>query len=352
LLFSKLFRFESAKVIVFSKICNIFAKKNHFFMKKIIGMGNSLTDILLQIEDDSILTALDLKKGSMQLVDAQKMQEISEKLREIPAKMVTGGSASNTVNGIAKIGGKAGFFGKIGADDVGEFFRSDMQKNGATAHLLTSETPSGRCLVLISPDGERTMCTFLGAAAELTPEDISPEIFKDYDVFHIEGYLVQNHDLIRKAVETAKAHNLLVSIDLASFNVVEENLDFLKEIVEKSVDIVFANEEEARAFTQLSPSEALPLIAKLTDIAVVKAGASGSWVKSGEKIHAIPAIKAKAIDTTGAGDSYAAGFLYGLAKSCELDTCGKIGALISGKVVEVIGAKLNDEVWEEIKRNI
>jgi len=327
-------------------------KKLKFYMKKVLGIGNALTDILLQIDDDSTLKQLNLPKGSMQLVDEKKQSEISELLKHKNPKMVTGGSASNTVNGITRLGGKAGFIGKVGKDEVGSFYTNDSLENGIQPYLFESETPSGRCLVLVSDCGERTMCTFLGASGELETHELQSELFEAYDIFHIEGYLVQNHDLVRRAVQLAKKANLQVSIDLASFNVVAENLDFLKEIVADYVDIVFANEDEARAFTGKEPLEALNEIAEQVSIAVVKTGKDGSFVKSGNEIHRIEVRLSNCIDTTGAGDLYAGGFLYGLAHGYPLDVCGKIGSLVAGNIVEVFGAKMNDEKWENIRKEI
>ena len=321
-------------------------------MKKILGMGNALTDILLRIENDEVLAKLNLPKGSMQLVDGGKSKEITTLLSEISPKMATGGSASNTINGITRLGAAAGFVGKIGKDEVGEFFRNDMLNNGVVPHLLYSETPSGQCTVLVSADGERTLCTFLGAACELDAKDLTPEMFVGFDIFHIEGYLVQNHELIRTAVKMAKEAGLQVSVDLASYNVVEENLDFLNEIVRDYIDIVFANEEEARAFTGKEPEQALIHIADHCDIAVVKIGKEGSFIKSGSESVLVKPRLANCIDTTGAGDLYAAGFLYGLANGYSLDICGKIGSLVSGNVVEVLGAKMTDEVWKQIHAEI
>ena len=321
-------------------------------MKKIIGMGNALTDMLLKIDNDSVLAELNLPKGSMQLVDKDKSSEISDFLKRFEAKMAAGGSAANTVNGITRLGGRAAFVGKTGRDEVGQFFKNDIERNNVHPCLLESETPSGRCVVLISPDGERTMCTYLGAALELSPDDLSVELFEGYDIFHIEGYLVQNNELIRKAVKLAKQAGLQVSIDLASYNVVEENLTFLQEIIREYVDIVFANEEEARAFTGKEPQDALIQFSELADIAVVKIGKEGSFIKSGNETIQISSRKANCIDTTGAGDLYATGFLYGLACGLTLEQCGKIGSLVSGHVVEVVGAKLPDEVWQEINAEI
>jgi sugar/nucleoside kinase (ribokinase family) len=342
-----------AKVIGFSELCNIFAKKiRRNFMKKILGMGNALTDILLQINDDQVLDVLNLPRGSMQLIDLGKQQEIRAALDFSDALMATGGSASNTINGITRLGGHAGFIGKIGRDDVGEFFMQDTLKNGVTPHLEYSVNNSGTCTVLVSADGERTLCTFLGAACELDPADLKPEMFRGYEIFHIEGYLVQNHALIRTAVKLAKAEGLMVSVDLASYNVVEANLDFLRELIKNYVDIVFANEDEAKAFSGMEPQEALMHIGDHCDIAVVKIGKDGSFVRSEDQNHTIAPFMADCIDTTGAGDLYAAGFLYGLACGYELPKCGLIGSLVSSKVVEVLGAKMPEAVWSEIKTEI
>lgn len=321
-------------------------------MKKILGMGNALTDILLQIDNDDVLLTLNLMKGGMQLINTERSDEISKAVSHFSKKMATGGSASNTINGITRLGMNAGFVGKVGKDEVGLFFTNDSQNNGVVPHLLQSETPSGHCTVLVSPDSERTLCTYLGAACELVAADLKPEMFQGYDIFHIEGYLVQNHDLIRTAVQMAKQTGLRVSIDLASYNVVEENLDFLHEIVAKYVDIVFANEDEARAFTGKEPQDALNEIAERCEIAVVKIGKDGSYIKSGNETVLVEPRLANCIDTTGAGDLYAAGFLFGLANNYSLEVCGKIGSLVSGNVVEVLGAKMEDEVWEKIHSEI
>jgi sugar/nucleoside kinase (ribokinase family) len=176
--------------------------------------------------------------------------------------------------------------------------------------------------------------------------------FKGYSFFHIEGYLVQNHDLILRAVSLAKKAGLTISIDMASFTTVEANQAFLKEIVKNYVNIVFANEEEARSFTGEEPAAAARIISEDCDIAVVKTGEKGSIIQDGANTRIIPAIKAELKDTTGAGDLYAAGFLYGLTKGYDLKLCGEIGSILGGKVIEVYGARLDDKSWAGIKEEI
>jgi sugar/nucleoside kinase (ribokinase family) len=330
-------------------------------MKKILGMGNALVDIMIPIENDAILDALKLPKGSMQLVDWERSSAIQEALKDYKKSISAGGSAANTIHGLAKLGVPSGYIGVIGEDELGGLFVKDMINAGVDPHMIHSKMPTGCAVALVSPDSERTFATFLGAAIELSAEHLSPtpnpsparegsmkRLFSRYDYFHIEGYLVQNHALIETAVKLAKEAGLIVSLDMASYNVVEVNKDFLHEIIEKYVDIVFANEEEAKAFTGKDPREALLEIGGKCGIAVVKTGSEGSMIKKGDDIHDIGIIAVTPVDTTGAGDLYASGFLYGLATDKPLFDCGRIGALLAGNVIEFMGSKMPEERWIEI----
>ena len=242
--------------------------------------------------------------------------------------------------------------GKIGNDELGQLFKESFEKKGINTHLFYSEKDTGRVMGLVSPDSERTMATYLGAAAELTPNDFTPELFSGYDYLYMEGYLVFNHELIETGVKMAKEAGLKVAIDLSSFNVVEANLEFLKTLIKNYVDIVFANEEEAKSFTGKDPKDALEEIGNMCELAIVKVGKAGSFIKRGNEIIKVGIIPAKAIDTTGAGDNYAAGFLYGLTRNLDLEACGKIAALVSGKVVEVMGPNLLSEQWPEVLKEV
>lgn len=320
--------------------------------KSILGIGNALIDVLIFIADDAVLQKFGFPKGSMTLVDSALSAEIKKETKDFRRIVQTGGSAANTIHGIAKLGGRCGYIGKISDDELGQFYLDDFRKNGINTHFLYSETGTGHATGLISPDSERTFGTYLGAAMELTAEEMTVDIFRNYDIVHIEGYLVQNHNLIEAAMKTAKENGLLISIDMASFNIVVENLDFLRRIIRKYVDIVFANEEEAHALTGKNPQDALLEISEMCDISVVKLGAKGSLIKQGEQVIEIRAIPAQSIDTTGAGDIYASGFLYALAENLDLKTAGQIGSLLAGKVVEVMGAKIPLEIWEQLNPQI
>ncbi|MDR2125864.1 MAG: adenosine kinase [Prevotellaceae bacterium] len=322
-------------------------------MNKILGIGNALVDILAIFTDDSMLHKYNLPKGSMTHVDEKTTNKIFDDIkRQCKYDIIAGGSAANTVNGLSRLGIKTAFIGKTGKDELGNFFLNDMKKNGTTPALITVEKTTGNCKVLITPDGERTMCTYLGAAIDLCEEDLCDKQFEDYDYLHIEGYLVQDYALMKRALELAKRHRITISMDMSSFNIVAENKKFMAEILDKYVDIIFANEEEAKTFTDKNPQEAVRILAELCKIAIVKTGASGSYVQQGNEFYKIRALPAKAIDATGAGDLYATGFLYGMAKKLPIEICGEIGSLCAGNVVEVVGTKLSDERWNNIKQSL
>jgi len=321
-------------------------------MKRILGMGNALVDVMVQLEDDKFLEAFRLPKGSMQLVGSELSGNIIKETKHLKSSLSSGGSAANTIFGIASLGLETAFLGKISDDKLGEVFYTDLKSKNIESILLKSKTETGRAVALISPDSERTFATYLGAAVELNASDIKEDYFKAYDYFHIEGYLVQNHELLERALKEAKKQGMKISLDLASYNVVEENLDFLKKMIAGYVDIIFANEEEAKAYTGQDASSALKTLASECEIAVVKTGAKGSLVQKGNEVYSIDAMDAKRIDTTGAGDLYASGFLFGLAKDYDLAECGRIGTLLASRVIEIIGARLHEKDWKKIREEL
>jgi sugar/nucleoside kinase (ribokinase family) len=319
----------------------------------VLGMGNALVDMITELPDDTLLKDLSLLEGSMQLVDKEFSANALEKVRHLSRVEKSGGSAANTICGLASLGVETAFIGKIGKDRLGEVFRNDLKHYGVNPLMQFSDTETGLALALVSRNGERTFATYLGSAVEMEPCNLTADLFQGYTHFYIEGYLMQHHELIRKAVELAKEAGLDVIIDMASFNVVEENHDFLHFLVKEYADIVFANADEARAYTgNKNPEEALQEIARDCWIAVVKTGKNGSLVQNGKNIYHIAAQKVNCIDTTGAGDLYAAGFLYGLLNDLKLPLCGEIGAILAGKVIEIMGAKIPDDAWPQINEQI
>lgn len=320
-------------------------------MKNILGIGNALVDVMTVINDDSILGKFSLPKGSMQLVNSDMSQLIKADTAGLISKLASGGSAANTIHGLAMLGVKTGFIGSIGKDEMGDFFENDMKFAGINSMLTRRNSVTGTAVALISPDSERTFATHLGAAVELDAPDLNTRLFNSYDILYLEGYLIFNKSLVETACRLAKERNMKIALDLASYNVVEAKLDDFKEIVEKYVDIVFANEEEARAFTGLGPDEALNHISGSCEIAVIKVGAEGSIIKRGDELIRINAADVNLKDTTGAGDLYAAGFLYGYALDLNLEVCGLLGSVLAGHVIEIVGARMDQEKWQEI-RNI
>ena len=316
--------------------------------KSVIGVGNALVDVLIHLKDDRFLSQFGLPKGSMTLVDAEVSATIKEAAKNLKTVVQTGGSAANMVRAVTQIGGCSGYLGKISKDEYGYFFKKRFDQIGIKTHLFYSETATGNATCLISPDSERTFGTYLGAASELDPNELSDSIFNPYDILHMEGYLVFNEALIEGILQKAKKSGLQVSIDMSSFNVVEAKLDFLKRIVKDYVDIVFANEEEAKSFTGLKPEAAVVEIAKMCRIAVVKIGKDGSLIQSKEEFVKVDTPEVKSLDTTGAGDVYAAGFLFGLANDFSLKNCGKLGSLMASKAIQVFGAIIPESDLPEI----
>ena len=322
-------------------------------MKKILGIGNALVDVMTLIPDDSCLNLFRLPKGTMTMVDAARSGEIKNAIASYSTTLASGGSAGNTMYGLGIMGVHSSFIGKVGRDELGNFYEKDMVEAGLMPVLMRSATsPTGTAVALVTPDSERTFATHLGAATELMAEELKTIYFKGYDILYLEGYLVFNLPLLEEACRLSRENRMSVAIDLASYNVVTDMLPHFKDVISKYVDIVFANEEEARAFTGLGPREALDSIAKDCNIAVVKTGAGGSWIKRGEEVVRIDALKVTPVDTTGAGDLYAAGFLYGYSHGFSLDKCGLFGSILAGKVIEVIGARMPQEKWQEAREMI
>lgn len=322
-------------------------------MDKIIGMGNALVDVLVRIDDDSLLGKLHLPKGSMQLIQEDTLSEIRKYTSGMKIHRSTGGSAGNTVCALAALGANPGFIGKVGQDEPGAFFGDTLRQCGVNALLATCDLPSGIASTFISTDGERTFGTYLGAAATLRAEDLSRKMFAGYNYLYIEGYLLQDHDLMLRAVQLAKEEGLQVCLDMASYNVVEAERDFFDQLIVKYVDIVFANESEALAYTGKAPHEALEEIASKCSIAVVKTGKEGSLVKKGtEVIQLLSCPVDNVLDTTGAGDFYAAGFMYGLTCGYSLEKCVQISTLLATAVIQEVGTTLPAKKWDEIKLNI
>lgn len=319
-------------------------------MKKILGIGNALVDALVCIDNEFILNELNLPKGGMTLIDEETFEKMNRRLKDLNVERRTGGSAGNALLTVASLGGRAAFIGKTGHDDNGDFYAKERAGQGVEPIALFHDSlPTGVATTFITPDGERTFATYLGAAATMEARELKQEWFDGADYFLVEGYLVQNHDLIDTAIEMAHRAGAKVCLDLASWNIVKEDHDFFEYLLPK-IDIVFANEEEAHAMTGCTKHDALDALAKSCTTAIVKLGAEGAVAKDGEQHVLASAVKVEQVmDTTGAGDFFAGGFLFRHAQNDALAECLKTGAACSAQVIQVLGTKLSDEIWQSLK---
>ena len=316
---------------------------------KITGIGSALVDILIN-ESDQFLADLGKEKGGMTLVEEDGIQKILTKSANRPV-VVPGGAACNTIIGIACLGGEAGFIGKRGNDEFGEAFEKELKKCGVDPFVSLCDSPTGKVLSVITPDAQRSMFTFLGASTQLDPDSITVDMFNKCAIAVIEGYLLFNRDLMIASLKAAKAAGSLIALDLASFEVVNASKDMLHPIIDDYVDILIANEDEAKAFTNIDDElKAIEKMAENVTYAVLKVGSRGSYVSHENKvIHIQPVRGETAVDTTGAGDLWAAGFLFGLARGYSIELSGKIASACGYEICQVIGAHLPDDAWLRIK---
>lgn len=319
-------------------------------MGTLIGIGNALVDALYKVDNDNIIEDLGLQKGGMQLIDYERYKEINNVVANLPAEFRTGGSAGNATLCFAKLKKNAAFIGKLGRDDKSRLFSSERMQQGVNPIEIYDTLPTGVAMTFITPDGQRTFGTYLGAAARMTAEELRPEWFEGYDFLFIEGYLVQNHSLIETAVDMAHDAGAKVCLDLASYNIIKEDHDFFSHLLTKT-DVVFANEEESLAMTGLEPESALEALAKVCEIAVVKIGARGAMAMRGTEKAKIPAVKVdQVVDTTAAGDFFAGGFLAALSDGGSLTEALTMGTRCSSEVIQVIGTKLDEAAWERLQQ--
>lgn len=319
--------------------------------KLITGIGASLIDLLV-FEGDEFVNKISDIKGGMTLVDGN-FAEKSLAMTENEVTTVPGGAACNTMIGISKLGGEACFAGKRGDDEMGAFFEDDLKKSGVDPKMIVSdENPTGRVLSVITPDAQRSMFTYLGAAATLGPDDVLENLFDGSAIAVIEAYLLFNDPSpMLKAVKAAKESGAKIAIDLSSFTVVEAFKDLFIEEILKDVDILIANEDEAEAFTGFKDeAKAIEALSGYTEIAVLKVGKKGSYIAKDGKITKIkPMGSGDAVDTTGAGDLWASGFLYGLVNGYSIEKSGEIASACGFEVCQVTGASIPEDGWERIK---
>jgi len=318
------------------------------------GIGSPLLDLSLEVEE-KLLQDLSLKKGSMKLVDLDQAQDIlkiisgnSGSSKTYDIQKTPGGSVANVLAGVSALGGKSVLLGKIGFDEYGKIYHAETKKAGTVCKLSKhKDLDTGHAITFITPDGERTFATYLGASLHLNINDIDEDAIKSSKILHLEGFTLEDDKLretIKHAIEIAQHNNTQVSIDLSDSELVKRNIDYLKFFVDKYVNIVFANENEAQAFTGKGEDKALEEIYKRCDLAIVKLGGRGSLIKDHQNIYKISVHNSSFINSNGAGDMYAAGVLYGLANGMPLEKAGNLASYVASLVVAKDGARVNEDL--------
>jgi sugar/nucleoside kinase (ribokinase family) len=315
----------------------------------IIGVGSALVDATVVVED-SFLEAEQLPKGGMTLVEADRSSALLASLADRPVSYCPGGAAANVMTAFAMCGGASGFIGKIGRDAAGAVFSKKTRESGVHFfELLTESINTGLVLSLVTPDGQRTFATHLGASTEMQTSEITEAVLDSAPLLFLEGYLSFNRPLFLHILRLGKSLGKKIAMDLASFTVVEGQQDFFRDILAEYIDIVFANEEESEAFSGLSGEAGLEPLSACCPLAVVKEGGKGSFIQHGDERIQIDAFGVTPKDTNGAGDAYAGGLLYGFSKGCSMEQCGKLASKAGALVVSQVGARLESIGRAELK---
>ena len=319
----------------------------------VVGIGNAIVDIISRC-DDGFLSKHDLAKGFMRLIDAEEANRLYAAMG--PAVERSGGSVANTIAGLASFGAKCGFIGRVAADQFGGIFRHDIRSQGVAYETApaTDGAPTARCLILVTPDGERAMNTFLGASVDLTANDIDQAMIENSKIIYLEGYLFDRHqakEAFRDAAGRARRVGVKVALSLSDAFCVDRHRDDFRRLVREGADIVFANEKEITSLYQVNSFEAAANAAlQDCEMAVLTRSEEGSViVASGETIEIPADAVPQVVDVTGAGDLYAAGFLYGLTRGLPLETCGRLGSLAAAEVIRHIGARPESPLRELAK---
>jgi sugar/nucleoside kinase (ribokinase family) len=321
----------------------------------VVGIGNAIVDIISRCHD-GFLAKHDLAKGFMRLIDAEEANRLYAAMG--PAVERSGGSAANTIAGLASFGAKCGFIGRVAADQFGGIFRHDIRSLGVAYDTLpaTDGAPTARCLILVTPDGERTMNTFLGASVDFKPEDLDLALISAAKIVYLEGYLFDRDEAkaaFREAARAAKEAGAKVALTLSDAFCVDRHRADFKALVREGADIIFANEREITTLYQVNSfEEAADAALQDCELAVLTRSEEGSVIVAAGETIEIPADKvSQVVDMTGAGDLYSAGFLYGLTHGAPLRVCGRIGSLAAAEVIAHIGARPEVSLRKLAKEN-
>lgn len=309
----------------------------------ILGIGAPILDYLIQTTEDKIPG----EKWGMEVVDNQELLRIIEECGSVPTQMA-GGSCANAIKGLASLGHRCGFIGKIGEDAIGARVKEHMEELGVTSFYQYTKTPTAHVACLITPDGRRTLRCYMGACSEMRAEELDPKLFEGVKWVHIEGYTLLCPGLTYRAMMLAKKAGAKISFDMGSFEMVTTFKEFILYLLKQFVDVAFANKEEIKALFNSTPEEGCRMLSVFCDVAVVMVGSEGCYVGHKEKVEKIEAIPVKVIDTTGAGDLFACGFIHGYLNGLSLAECAQVGSILGSKVVQFIGAEIPKKEWEKL----
>lgn len=322
---------------------------------KVYGIGNPLIDVIVNVSEEE-LRALGLYKGTMNLINLDKRLELTSFIKGKNPSFSCGGSCPNTVITLSALGIETTLAGKIGSDDFGTIYRNRLNALNVRDNLAVSDANvTGSSIILITPDSERTMNTYLGANRDFCPDDVIESEVSRADFFQFTGYMwdTKNQmEAIRKALDIAKRNNVMVSFDIADPFAVGRYHDAFLDLIRNDCDIVYANKEEARImFDNYDPYECCKSMGKLCETAIVKNGKKGSFISYRRKIYEIPVQGPETpVDTTGAGDTYAAGFLYGLCMGMDIERCGNVASALAGQIIKQVGAQFSEEKIPDLKK--
>jgi sugar/nucleoside kinase (ribokinase family) len=309
----------------------------------VVGIGNALVDVIAHASDD-FLGEFELVKGSMTLIESDRATELYRALDG--AVEMSGGSAANTMCGVASFGGRAAYIGKVDADDLGEVFGHDMRAVGVSFRGggVVHGTPTGRCVIVVTPDAERTLNTYLGVSSDLNVGDVDDEAIADSSVLYMEGYLFDRDDAkaaFRHAAQVAHRHDRLVSLTLSDSFCVDRHRDDFRSLVADEVDLLFGNEAELLALYELDSFDAsVAALRAECSMAAITRGAAGCVIITADDVIEVPSVPVeRVLDTTGAGDLFAAGFLHGLTTGADLAECGRLGSVAAAEVISHVGPR-------------
>ncbi|MFN0064620.1 MAG: adenosine kinase [Chlamydiales bacterium] len=319
-------------------------------MGRVVGVGGPILDLILQVSD-AYLESIPGKKGGMLPVSFPALESLITNSGQNPISLL-GGCSRNTLHAMAELGDSVALIGQLGNDKRGADYQRILAEQGIEGRLLVSETPTAIVLSMVTPDGQRTMRTFQGASTELEGCHLKREMFRGAELVHLEGYTLYNHELTEHACLIAKEMGAKVSLDLSSFETVERFRPRLLSLLERYVDIVFANEDEARALTGEGESLACDRMAELTEVSVVLLGERGCLVGKGKQkfYHRVQPIVP--VDTTGAGDLFASGFLHAYLQNAPLEVCAELGSMLGGAVIQEYGSIIPSHKFSEICRDL